>query len=98
MTSDNKYLHPLLSEPSKLRRESLKRKKPFETKSIKENDVQEFLDEGWEIDKRQKFRTRVRRPRPLDEKLENRVWLLLYQLGTYGCGIHHTFGSNIIVF
>lgn len=78
---DNKLLFPLLTEPAELRREARKRKSPFETKSVKKAEVQEHIDQGWEIDKHQKVKVRIKRPRTVDERIENRVWFLLYQLG-----------------
>ena len=81
LSAGEEWLGPLLTEPKKTRKESQKRKKPFLIKTIKEAEVQEYLDNGWEIDKKQKLKVRVRFPRGVDEKLENRTWLLFYQMG-----------------
>lgn len=71
---------PLLTEPSKIKREAVKRRKQFEEKTIRSEEIPAFEDAGWQIDKKPK-RVRARRPKAIDERLENRFWMLLARLG-----------------
>jgi len=74
-------LGPLLTDPSKLSREAVKRRKPLNFETISPAQIPEFEAEGWQIDKKLKSRTRMKRQKPLDERLENRFWMLLFRLG-----------------
>lgn len=72
---------PLLVEPSKIKREAVRRRKPFDEVSILGEQVSEYEANGWAIDRRLKRKICVRRPKPIDERLENRFWMLLARLG-----------------
>jgi len=72
---------PLLDEPSKIRREAVRRRKAFDEKTIVAEEIPEYEAAGWQIDKRLKRLIRVKRPKAIDERLENRFWMLLARLG-----------------
>src|SRR5271166_4051528 len=72
---------PLLEEPSKIKREAVRRRKPFDEKSIVSEEIPEYEADGWQVDRRLKRSIRVKRPKPIDERLENRFWMLLARLG-----------------
>ena len=74
-------IFPLLKDASSLGRESRRRKKDHDFTSVSPARVDELLSEGWQIEKRLRKRVRLKRPKPHDERLENRLWLLLYKLG-----------------
>jgi DNA sulfur modification protein DndB len=78
---DTEWLSGLSKEPTKLKREAAKRRKPYEEISVAKSAVQEHVDTGWEIDRELKIKTRLRRQWSHDERLENRVWHLFYLLG-----------------
>jgi DGQHR domain-containing protein len=71
---------PLLTDPSKIKREAVKRRKQHEEKVIRPEDIPAYEEQGWQIEKRGK-RVQAKRPKPIDERLENRFWLLLAKLG-----------------
>ena len=79
--NDQIILNPLLSDVSEIRKESRKRFKPYDFVSIKETLLDDYLKDGWEIDRVLKTKTRVKRLKQIDERLENRLWMLLYRLG-----------------
>jgi DNA sulfur modification protein DndB len=75
------YLGPLLTDPSKIRREAVGKRKLFEEKSIPAEALPEYEADGWLLDKHLKRVTKVKREKPFDERLENRFWLLLAKMG-----------------
>ncbi len=84
MTHDNKaveYLGPLLTDSSRIRREAVRRRKPFDEKSIRPDDVPSYEADGWQLDRKLKRLTKVKREKKIDERLENRFWMLLFKLG-----------------
>lgn len=76
-----KWLGPLLTDPAQLKRKAVVRRKVFEEKSI----PPEFLDahqaDGWQVDRKLKRVTKVKREKEIDERLENRFWMLLFRMG-----------------
>lgn len=74
-------LSPLLTEPSKLAREAVKRRKPIHETSVTAAQIPEYEAEGWELDRGLKRLTKMKREKAVDERLENRFWMLLYKLG-----------------
>jgi len=75
------YLGPLLRDPSHLRREAVRRRKPFDEQSIVPAGVPELESEGWRVDRELKRVTKVKREKAIDERLENRFWMLLFKMG-----------------
>src|SRR5579864_84379 len=52
----------------------------FETKTVGATTAEQMLTEGWEIDKKNKKSVRLRKPKPHDELLEDRLWTLMYRM------------------
>ncbi len=77
----NEKLYQLLTETSELLSEYRRRSKLFDTVSVGKELVDEYLMEGWEFDQELKFKTRLKKPKSIDERLENRLWVLLFRLG-----------------
>src|SRR5579859_5776468 len=75
------YLGALLTDPSKIRRAAVGKRKPFDEKSITADALIEYEAAGWQLDKQFKKVTKVKREKPIDERLENRFWLLLAKMG-----------------
>src|SRR5580693_4016967 len=75
------YLRPLLTDPSRIRREAVRRRKPFDEKSVSADTIPDHEAKGWQVDRRLKRVTRVKREKEIDERLENRFWMLLFKLG-----------------
>lgn len=79
--NDETYLGPLLTESSRIRREAVHRRKPFDVKSVAPHEVQNHEAKGWQFDRKLKTGTKVKREKEVDERLENRFWMLLFKLG-----------------
>jgi DNA sulfur modification protein DndB len=76
------YLGSLLTEPSQIRRAAVSRRKLLDEKSISPELLPEYEANGWQATERPLKRlTRVRREKAIDERLENRFWMLLFKLG-----------------
>jgi DGQHR domain-containing protein len=75
------YLGPLLTDPSRIKREAVRRRKPFDEKSVSLDDIPDHEAKGWQVDRKLKRKTKVRREKEIDERLENRFWMLLFKLG-----------------
>jgi len=75
------FFGPLLTDPSKIKREAVRRRKQSDEKSISGADIPEYEADGWQVDRRLKRSIRVKRPKAIDERLENRFWMLLARLG-----------------
>jgi DGQHR domain-containing protein len=77
----NEYLGPLLTDPSRIKREAVRRRKPFDEKSVPAETIPDHEAEGWQVDRKLKRVTKVKREKEIDERLENRFWMLLFKLG-----------------
>ena len=77
----SQWLEPVITDAGKLKREAAKRRKSFEELSVAKSEVEKYIDDGWEIDRELKIKSRLRRQWSHDKSLENRVWLLFYLLG-----------------
>lgn len=75
------YLGPLLTDPSRIRREAVRRRKPFDEKSVSADVIPDHEAKGWQVDRKLKRVTKVKREKEIDERLENRFWMLLCKLG-----------------
>jgi len=78
---DTEWLNIVATEPRKLKREAAKRRKSYQEISCDKSAVEDHLNDGWEIDRELKSKTRLRKPWAHDQRLENRVWYLFYLLG-----------------
>jgi DNA sulfur modification protein DndB len=54
--------------------------RPYETKTVNSKLVEEYLSKGWAVDKENKATTRLRRDKSHGQRLEDRVWSLLYKM------------------
>ncbi len=75
------YLEPLLTDPSKILKEAVRRRKLFNEKSVAGDAIQEHVAQGWQFYRKLKRVTKVRKEIEIDERLENRFWMLLCKLG-----------------
>lgn len=75
------YLAPLLCDPHQLAREAVKRRKLFNEKTLSADEIAEHEALGWVIDRKLVKKTRFKKQKVIDERLENRCWMLLFKLG-----------------
>ena len=81
LSEHDTFLGPLLTDPSKIRREAVRRRKPFDEKSVAAEAIPDHEAKGWQVDRKLKRVTRVKREKEIDERLENRFWMFLAKLG-----------------
>ena len=80
LPSPDTYLGPIV-EGQHRSREAVKRRNPFDTQIVAKSEIEEESALGWVRDRPSGKRVRLKRPKVLDEKLENRFWLLMFKLG-----------------
>ena len=64
-----------------LERERRQRRKSALEKTVPSDQVEKYVEEGWEIVRRNKRTIRIQKPKPADQKLEDDVWTLLADMG-----------------
>lgn len=85
--NDKKLLHPLLvaptdpDSPSPLRSEYNKRNKIYDYKPVSRKNLDRYLEQGWEWDRKLKKKIRIKKLKDIDEQLENEVWCFFYKMG-----------------
>lgn len=57
------------------------KKSRFQYESIKKNEIEEYLNDDWEIQKENKNTFRIKKEKPLDIWFEDRVWTLFAKMG-----------------
>lgn len=75
------FFGPLLTEASKIKREAVRRRKLFDEQPVNAAEIAAFEADGWQVDRKLKRSIRMKRPKAIDERLENRFWLFLAHLG-----------------
>jgi len=75
------FLSPLVQDVSLLDKESRRRKRPFDQKSVHPADVPEEEERGWTVQRPGKRSTQLTRKKSHDQWLEDRIWSLLYAMG-----------------
>jgi hypothetical protein len=75
------YLAPLLCDAHQLGREAVKRRKLFNEKTLSTDEIPKHEALGWIIDRKLVKKTRLKKQKVIDERLENRFWMLLFKLG-----------------
>ncbi len=82
MTVDRKlYITPLAEDSKALKREFRKRNTHYRFQNVDPGLVDSYSEQGWERFKKLKRTVKVRKVKPIDERLEDRVWVLLYRMG-----------------
>jgi DGQHR domain-containing protein len=71
----------LCSNERDLKRAASKRKKEYIEESIQHEQVETYKRKGWEVVRRNKTKTRMRKRKPQDELFEDRLWMIFYNLG-----------------
>ena len=77
----NQLLGPLVIETGQIKREAVKRRKIYNTISVKEEDLEDYQKNEWYFDKKLKTKIRIKKLKSIDERLENKLWSLFYRLG-----------------
>ncbi len=81
MSNESKvYLAPFLTERNSIRREAVKRRKLFIEKTISINDLPEYEAQGWQANQTTDKKAKISKGKEIDERLENKFWMLLYKM------------------
>lgn len=91
------YLGPLHTDPKRLKREATVRRKVIDEITVRTDQVQEYVAEGWELGTALKRtgKTKIRREKDIHERLENRLWMLLFRLGYPEISSGRNFGIRV---
>lgn len=81
MPESESPLEPLLDTERDLRREHRRRNSIWDLKSVPPAEEETHIQQGWTIHRRLKTIVKLQKERPLDERLENKWWVLLYKMG-----------------
>ena len=61
---------------------AVERKRSFEKKKVKKKEIQEYLDNGWEIIKTNKNGSAsMKKPKKIGDSFEDEVWCVFYEMG-----------------
>lgn len=71
----------LCNDPKELKRIASQRKLVYLLDSVKDDEVAVRERNGWEIVRRSKNTTSIKKQKPQDILLEDRVWMIFYRLG-----------------
>lgn len=71
----------LCSSEKELKEVAYKRKKEYLEVSIRHDQVETYEKNGWEVVRKNKTKTRMRKLKSPDVLFENRVWMVFYNLG-----------------
>ena len=74
-------LYPLLTDIKELASAHRVRRNAFESKGVHPSDVEQELKDGWEIQRAGKRKTRLKRIKNHNVRLEDRLWCLFYNMG-----------------
>jgi DNA sulfur modification protein DndB len=80
-TDSEVYLAHLLTDPTSLKKEAARRRNLYDEKAVTTDAIPEHEANGWIVDRKLKRKIRVKREKEIDERLENRFWMLLFRLG-----------------
>lgn len=76
-----KLLNSILSDQKEREREYKLRKNDYINKSVAHQNVESYVEDGWSFDRKLSTKTRLKKIKPFDERLENKFWCLLFKLG-----------------
>jgi DGQHR domain-containing protein len=79
--NEKDLLHPLITESDKLASEFRVRKNQFDFISVNPKIVDDHIKEGWAFDRGLKNSVKLKKLKSHDERLENKFWSLLYEMG-----------------
>lgn len=81
MPDSESPLTPLFDTERDLRREYRRRNSIWELKSVSHADAPMHVEQGWTVHRKLKTTVKLQKERSLDERLENKWWVLLYKMG-----------------
>jgi len=88
-------IQPVVSTPTSINTEKRKRRDQFVRQTVSNSKADDLVENGWQLDKKLSTRTRVKRAYSVQEELENRVWVLLADLGFPELSVGSEFSINL---
>jgi DGQHR domain-containing protein len=82
ISEETDFLKPLLSSSDEINSAFRLRKRNFVEQGVHPADVAEYEAKGWELRREGKRSSRIRRDKPHDKLLEDRVWCLFKSMGS----------------
>ena len=82
--SDNdvdKILAHITNDPVVLKRKYKSKKKEFDEISIEYNELDDYLNDGWEEINRLKKKIKLQRRKDIGRMFEDKMWCMFYDLG-----------------
>ena len=83
----------MTNEESVLTKKFKAKKTPYITLSILLNELEDYLDKGWEEVSRTKFKAKVQKLKPAGMRFEDDIWCMFYNLGFR----HLNYDENLVV-
>lgn len=77
------FLEDLVTDKALALTEFKRRKSDFTFKSVHTADVEDHIQQGWEVARTGKRQCRLRKPKAHHRLLEDRAWCFLYRMGNY---------------
>lgn len=71
----------MTNDESVLTKKFKAKKTPYYTKSISLNELEDYINEGWEEVSTSKFKAKIQKMKPLGVKFEDDIWCMFYNLG-----------------
>ncbi len=78
---DEGALSPLLADPVLMRSDYRRRRDPNDYIKVHPADVDSKLSDGWQLDRSLKTSVWLKKAKPKDRLLEDRVWCLFHRMG-----------------
>src|SRR4051794_39971076 len=94
--SGTQMLGDLTETPAQRVAELKRRKKPYVEESFRPDEREHASSQGWQFVRENKSSDRWRKPRSVDEQLENEFWRLLYDFGYPRLNIGRTFQITVV--
>lgn len=71
----------MTSDESVLTKKFKAKKTPYLVRSISLNELEDYINEGWEEVSTSKFKAKIQKPKPVGVKFEDDIWCMFYNLG-----------------
>lgn len=71
----------MTDDPSVLTKKFKAKKTPYETRSISLNELDDYINEGWDEVSTSKHKAKIQKLKPIGMRFEDDIWCMFYNLG-----------------
>lgn len=71
----------MTDDPSVLTKKFKAKKTPYETRSISLNELDDYINEGWDEVSTSKHKAKIQKLKPTGMRFEDNIWCMFYNLG-----------------